>query len=289
MQILTLTSDTGLQDYYVASLKGAILKMMPEVQIVDISHSIKPFDVASAAFQLQCCYRDFPEGTIHLIGVDSEPLIQPPEYSDASSFVSSFPTVMKFNNQYFISNDNGFFGAFLDDKAPQELWRYTVDLNNVLELKYPMKNCFVPLAKRIIDNDSMSKYTEAVNKYKKALIPKAVIEEYIIRGIIIHIDSFGNLITNISKADFERLPSDAPYSIKFANEKYYIDHISETYNTVQQGERVALFNENNLLEIAINRGARQSTGGADILFGMKLGDRLRIESSPAGSRKTLLF
>ena len=192
MQILTLTSDTGLQDYYVASLKGAILKMMPEVQIVDISHSIKPFDVASAAFQLQCCYRDFPEGTIHLIGVDSEPLIQPPEYSDASSFVSSFPTVMKFNNQYFISNDNGFFGAFLDDKAPQELWRYTVDLNNVLELKYPMKNCFVPLAKRIIDNDSMSKYTEAVNKYKKALIPKAVIEEYIVRGIIIHIDSFGN-------------------------------------------------------------------------------------------------
>jgi len=289
MQILTLTSDTGLQDYYVASLKGAILKMMPEVQIVDISHSIKPFDVASAAFQLQCCYRDFPEGTIHLIGVDSEPLIQPPEYSDASSFVSSFPTVMKFNNQYFISNDNGFFGAFLDDNAPQELWRYTVDLNNVLELKYPMKNCFVPLAKRIIDNDSMSKYTEAVNKYKKALIPKAVIEEYIVRGIIIHIDSFGNLITNISKADFERLPSNAPYSIKFANEKYYIDHISETYNTVQQGERVALFNENNLLEIAINRGARQSTGGADILFGMKLGDRLRIESSPAGSRKTLLF
>ncbi|MCH1479898.1 MAG: SAM-dependent chlorinase/fluorinase [Crocinitomicaceae bacterium] len=289
MQILTLTSDTGLQDYYIASLKGAILKTMPEVQIVDISHSIQPFDVASAAFQMQCCYKDFPDGTIHLIGVDSEPLIQPPEYSDASSFVSSYPTVMKFHNQYFISNDNGFFGAFLDDQEPQELWRYTVDLKNVLELKYPMKNCFVPLAKRIIEKENLETFAEAVNKYKKALIPKAVIEEFIVRGIIIHIDSFGNLITNISKADFERLPQDAPYSIKFANEKYYIDHISETYNAVQQGERVALFNENNLLEIAINRGARQSTGGADILFGMKLGDRLRIESSPAGSRKTLLF
>ena len=151
------------------------------------------------------------------------------------------------------------------------------------------KNCFVPLAKRIIEKENLETFAEAVNKYKKALIPKAVIEEFIVRGIIIHIDSFGNLITNISKADFERLPQDAPYSIKFANEKYYIDHISETYNAVQQGERVALFNENNLLEIAINRGARQSTGGADILFGMKLGDRLRIESSPAGSRKTLLF
>ena len=289
MQILTLTSDTGLQDYYIAALKGAILRTMPEVQIVDISHYIQPFDVASAAFQMQCCYKDFPDGTIHLIGVDSEPLIQPPEYSDASSFVSSYPTVMKFHNQYFISNDNGFFGAFLDDQEPEELWRYTVDLNNALELKYPMKNCFVPLAKRIIEKENLETFAEAVNKYKKALIPKAVIEEYIVRGIVIHIDSFGNLITNISKADFERLPKDAQYSIKFANEIYYIVHISETYNAVQQGERVALFNENNLLEIVINRGARQSTGGADILFGMKLGDRLRIESSPAGSRKTLLF
>jgi hypothetical protein len=262
---------------------------MEKVQIVDVSHSIKPFDVASAAFQMQCCYKDFPDGTIHLIGVDSEPMIQPPEYSDATTFVSSYPTVMKFHNQYFISNDNGFFGAFLDDNEPQELWRYKVDKSNALELKYPMKNCFLHLAKRIMNEQPLSQFTESVNKYKKALIPKAVIEEFIVRGIVIHVDSFGNLITNISKADFDRLPKDAPYEIKFANEKYYIDHISDTYNAVQQGERVALFNENNLLEIAINRGARQSTGGADILFGMKQGDRLRIESSPAGSRKTLLF
>ena len=289
MQILTLTSDTGLQDYYIASLKGAILKAMEGVQIIDVSHSIKPFDVASAAFQMQCCYKDFPDGTIHLIGVDSEPMIQPPEYSDATTFISSHPTVMKFHNQYFISNDNGFFGAFLDDHEPQELWRYKVDKTNTFELKYPMKNCFLHLAKKIMDEEPLSQFTEAVNKYKKALIPKAVIEEFVVRGIVIHIDSFGNLITNISKADFDRLPQDAPYEIKFANEKYYIDHISDTYNSVQQGERVALFNENNLLEIAINRGARQSTGGADILFGMKQGDRLRIESSPAGSRKTLLF
>ena len=289
MQILTLTSDTGLQDYYVAALKGAILKAMVGIQIVDVSHSIKPFDIASAAFQLQCCYKDFPDGTIHLIGVDSEPLIEPPKYSDATSFVSSYPTVMKFNNQYFISNDNGFFGAFLDDNEPQELWRYMVDKKNLLELKYPMKNCFVPLAKKIMNKERFSSFAEAVNKYKKALSPRAVIEEFMIRGIVIHIDSFGNLITNISKADFDRLPPDAPYSIKFANEKYYIDHISDTYNAVQQGERVALFNENNLLEIAINRGARQSTGGADNLFGVKQGDRLRIESTPAGSRTEILF
>ena len=75
MQIITLTTDTGLQDYYVAAIKGEILKDIPNANIIDISHTIKPFDVASATFQLLCCYKDFPIGTIHIVGVDSEPIL----------------------------------------------------------------------------------------------------------------------------------------------------------------------------------------------------------------------
>ena len=105
MQIVTLTSDTGLQDYYVAAMKGAILNQMHQTTIIDISHQIRPFDVANAAFQLRCCYRDFPKGTIHIIGVDSEPIL--------SGDRASFPTIMLFSGQFFISNDNGFFGCFI--------------------------------------------------------------------------------------------------------------------------------------------------------------------------------
>jgi len=286
MQIITLTSDTGIQDYYIASIKGAILKEIPEFQIVDISHSIGAFDVANAAFQLKCCYNDFPKGTIHLIGVDSEPMIVPQEYSDKSNFIPSYPTIMKFNDQYFISNDNGFFGAFLDENQPQELWRYTIDKNNIPELKFPMKNCFVKIAGLIHKGTKISSFATKVSSYKKALIPKALIEELLIRGMVIHIDSFGNLITNVTRQDFERFPSDAPFTIRF-HSAYYIDVISETYNQVQNGERVAIFNENDYLEIAVNRGATTTTGGADRLFGVKLRDTIRIEFEPAGSKKSL--
>ena len=71
MQIITLTSDTGLQDYYVAAMKGAILKLIPNATIIDISHAIKPFDVAEAAYQVQSCYKEFPGGSVPIISVDS--------------------------------------------------------------------------------------------------------------------------------------------------------------------------------------------------------------------------
>ncbi len=286
MQIITLTSDTGIQDHYIASIKGAILKEIPEFQIIDISHSIGAFDVANAAFQLRCCYNDFPKGTIHLIGVDSEPMIVPPEYSDQESFVPSYPTIMKFDDQYFVSNDNGFFGAFLDERTPQELWRYEIDGSNLSELKFPMKNCFVKIAGFLNKGEKLDSFAKKVNTYKKALIPKALIEELLIRGMVIHIDSFGNLITNVTREDFDRFPSDAPFTIRF-HSSYFIDAISETYNQVQNGERVAIFNENDYLEIAVNRGATTTTGGADRLFGVKLRDTIRIEFEPAGSKKTL--
>jgi S-adenosylmethionine hydrolase len=193
---------------------------------------------------------------------------------------------MKFKNQYFISNDNGFFGAFLDEHKPQELWRYNINANNIEEIKFPLKNCFVQIAEKIHKGVDINTFADSVQSYKKAFIPKALIEEFIIRGVVIHVDSFGNLITNITKQDFERYPADAPFTIRFHND-YFIDVISETYNQVQAGEKVAIFNENDFLEIAVNRGATTTTGGADKLFGVKTRDLIKIEFNPKGSLKTL--
>ena len=75
MQIITLTTDMGVRDHYVAALKGAILRHTPNARIIDISHTVRPFDVAEASFYVSSCFDDFPEGTVHVIGVDSEPMI----------------------------------------------------------------------------------------------------------------------------------------------------------------------------------------------------------------------
>ena len=207
MQIITLTTDTGLQDYYVAAIKGEILKDIPNANIIDISHTIKPFDVASATFQLLCCYKDFPIGTIHIVGVDSEPILNGEN--------QSFPTILKLNGHIFICNDNGFFGSLLEGENTESLFRYSDVQKNEEMWQFTTKNCFVPLATKIAMNIPIESFTEKVFTYKKVFIQKPIIDQFTIQGIVIHIDSFGNLITNISRADFNRFGDKTPFTIRF--------------------------------------------------------------------------
>jgi S-adenosyl-L-methionine hydrolase (adenosine-forming) len=279
MQIITLTTDFGLQDYYVAATKGAILNQIPSANIIDISHSIKPFNVAEAVFQLKCCYHTFPAGTIHIIGVDSEPV-----FSETNP---SFPMVMLFKDQYFISNDNGFFGTFLEDDVPEKL--YKLEKPTAIEdyHKFPTKNTFIPLAAMVSNKIDLSEICVESFTYKKAFIQKPTIEHNRMLGNVVHIDAYGNIITNISKKDFDRFGPNTPFTIFYVNKTYFIDTISKTYNDVAMGEKVALFNSSDLLEIAINKGANGSTGGANNLFGVRVGNVITIEFHPPGSAKDI--
>ena len=287
MQIITLTSDIGLRDYYIASVKGKLLQCIENVQLVDITHHIKPFEVAEAAFQVRSCYQSFPAGTIHIVGVDSEPYL-PYKITDSSQENQlTYPTILQFDNHYFITNDNGFIGTFLGEDVPQALYRYTSIENEPDSWTFMMKNCFVHLAEKIAKKTSFSEFTTAVKSYKKAFTPNPIIEHNLIQGNVIHIDHFGNIITNIFKHDFERFGLDVPFTISYQKRNYDIDTISKAYNDVTISERVAIFNDAGRLEIAINRGANGGNGGADRLFGMRLGESVRVTFFPKGSVRNL--
>jgi len=281
MQIITLTTDMGLHDHYVASLKGTILSLAPDARIVDVSHSVKPFNVSEAAFYISCCYRDFPKGTVHIIGVDDEPIV------NFSGSDGSFPSILLFEGHYFISNDNGFFGALLKENQDFEFWQIDDVLSNPKLFLFPTKSMFIPIACRIIQGEDVNTFASKTERFKKAFSLTAVIEQNLIKGNVIHIDSYGNLIVNVTKELFDRFGKDNPFIIYFRKKDYYIDQISTTYNEVSEGEKVAIFNENGLLEIAINRGANGSSGGAEKLFGVHLGDVIRIEFIPRGSKVTI--
>ncbi|MDB3907416.1 SAM-dependent chlorinase/fluorinase [Crocinitomicaceae bacterium] len=281
MQILTLTSDMGLDDHYVASLKGKILSAVNSVHIIDVTHAVKPFDVSEASFHIMCCYKDFPKGTIHIIGVDSEPIV------NFGGSDGSFPTIMEFEGQYFICNDNGFYGAFLQEKRPEAMWRIESFMKDPTSFKFPTKNILAQAAIDLMQGKKPSELGVAANGYKSALALMAVSETNLIKGHVIHVDSYGNAITNVHQTLFERFGNGVPFILYFKRKDYFIDHISNTYNEVAQGEKVATFNENGFLEIAINRGANASSGGAEQLFGLHKNDVVRIEFTPKGSRETL--
>ncbi len=281
LKLLTLTSDLGLNDHYVASIKGSILKSDPEVQIIDLSHDIVPFDTSHGAFVLRSCYKNFPTGTVHVIAIDTEPIV------NFGGSDGSFPCIMEIDKQYIISNDNGFFGTFLGERKPDNLWRIDDVLSNPKLFKFPSKSMLVPAAIQILNGKKPEAFCSEQIRFKRAFSSISIVEKNLIIGNIVHLDSYGNAITNIDIELFERVGDNHPFTIVFSRKEYYIDQISNTYNEVAPGERLALFNENGLLEIAINRGANQGNGGAEKLLGFKKGDQVRIEFTPRGSKDTL--
>lgn len=271
----------GLNDHYVASLKGSLLKSASDIHIVDISHAVRAFDISEASFHVKSCYKDFPDGTAHVIGVDSEPIV------NFGGSDGSFPSIMLFEKQFFISCDNGFFGALLGENRPDGFWRIDDVMSNDRLFKFPTKNVLIPAAIRILNGDMPDQFGTATDDYKSALNPVAVSETNLIKGYVIHIDNYGNAITNIDQELFGRFGEETPFVLYFKRKDYFIDQISGAYNEVPQGEKVAIFNDNGFLEIAINRGANGSTGGAEQLFGLHVNDMIRVEFTPPGSRDTI--
>ena len=281
MQIITLTTDLGLKDHYVAAVKGTLYSLNPTVSIVDISHEIRPFDVAEAAYYLRACFETFPVGTIHIVDVDSEPMV------NFGGSEGSFPSILVFKGHYFIGNDNGFFGSFLQENKATAFYRIDDVLSKISLFKFPSKNIFAPIANKIVQGATLDSFASPFDHFKKALESNAIVETNLIKGKVVHIDNFGNIITDVHYSLIDRFAKDIPFTIYYRNKDYYIEEISATYNSVPVGEKVAIYNDQGFLEIAINRGANSSNGGAEKLFGVRIGDIVRIEFTPKGSHNTL--
>ena len=263
MKIITLTTDMGLKDYYVASVKGTILSQYPEAVIVDISHQIAPFDVVQAFFVLSNCYKDFPKGTIHIIGVN-------PFETDNIRHL-----LIEHEGHYFIGADNGIF-SLLFSKNPANIYELNL-VEDTLTQSFPTKNIFTIAATHIAKGgrpEIIGSRTDSLNKLQ---LFRATAESNIIKGTVIYIDSYGNVITNISIQLFNEVRKNRPFKIYLTRAGYTISKISKNYNEVPEGEKLALFSSSGHLEIAINKGVEGSGGGANKLFGLKISDTITIE------------
>jgi len=283
MKIITLTSDMGHRDYYVGVLKGSIYKRVPDVNLVDISHEVSPFNILEASYHLRSSIADFPDETIHLIAVNSEPNIN----INQPSSNDEWPMVMRYMNQYFVGIDNGIFSLILRDDVAQGFFRMTESMTRPDAARFPAKNLLARIAADIANGISLDSLGEQTDYCKKALALTPISDENVIVGHVVHIDRFGNLISNISQDLFRRVGRDFPFTIFFRNKNYFIDKICDNYHEVPHGERLAMFNSIGLLEIAINQGALGNGGGANTLFGVKVNDVVRIEFTPPGSKESL--
>ena len=257
MSIITLTSDWGLKDHYLASVKGAFLRSIPEVTLIDISHQIPPFDLNQASFILKSAYKNFPEGTIHIVGVNTEASIEMPH------------VLIKYNKHYFIGADNGVF-ALMFDETPELIIELDI-IQTSNHFSFSTKDVFVQAAMHLIEGNDIMLLGEKREFLTNKISFKPVIETNLIKGKVIYIDSYQNVITNITEDSFKEVVKGREFKILLRAGSYEIANISKSYMDVSEGELLALFDSENYLEISINKGK------ASGLLGLGIDDVIRIE------------
>ncbi len=244
MAIVTLLTDSGESDHYVAAIKAKIISINPGIRVEDISHQIKPADIAHAAFVLRAVFRDFPKGTVHLVGVDSTG-------NRGDAYIA-----LQMEDHFFVGCDNGLFGL-ISDKPQQQL----VELNaiNSISTTFPERDVFAHAACKLASGVSITNLGRPMPQFRKMIDRQVKATKKQITGSIIRVDSVGNLITNISKETFELLSKGKVYTIQFGGEKFR--RINTQYNQAEQGECFIVFNSLNLLEIGIfKRNASELLG-----------------------------
>jgi len=256
MSIITLTTDWGLKDHYLGAVKGTILNTLPDAKIVDISHKVPPFDLHQASFILKNCYKNFPKGTIHIIGIKSDASIETPH------------TAILADDHYFVGSDNGIFSLILD-KKPDKI----VELEIYQDSDYftfSTRDIFIKAACHLAEGKNI----EDLGTLKKELFQKMtfepVIEDNVIRCKVIYIDSYENVIVNVTEKLFKKVGQNRRFSIFIKTLGHEINTISKSYHDVDISEMLAVFDSNGYLEIAINEGKASS------LLGLKFDDIMQI-------------
>jgi S-adenosyl-L-methionine hydrolase (adenosine-forming) len=254
MAIITLISDFGLKDHYVSSVKGAILKQLPTATIIDISHQIEKYNIQGAAFILKETFSSFPPKTVHIIGLLTE-------LKNTGGYVA-----VEHAGQFFIAADNGVF-SLLFDEAPKKVFQIPMPAS--VNLSFPVRDIFAIIACKLAGGAEI----ESVGIPKEGLLQRlpfrATTMGSNIRGSIVYIDSYDNVITNVDRALFNQVGKGQPFVIELARGTQ-IEKISREYNDVPEGEILALFNASNYLEIAMRNGKLSS------LLGMQLNHSITI-------------
>lgn len=259
-KVITLLTDFGERDPYVASMKGVILGINPEAKIVDITHQIPPQDILEAAYTLFTSYRYFPKGTIHIIVVD-------PGVGSRRRIIA-----LKTENYIFIAPDNGVLSLILKKKKIKEI----IEITNEKYFLKPVsdtfhgRDIFSPVAAYLSRGTPLRNLGKKIKKIKELKIATPEIKKGKLIGRIIHIDRFGNLVTNVDREILSKL--------KIKNEKAKIEigkrkiaGVKRSYVSVGKGELLALFGSSGFLEVSVN------LGNASKVLGVKRGEKIEVE------------
>lgn len=257
MNLITLTTDFGMHDWFVGTMKAVILGINPKASVIDITHEIPPGDVRAGAFVLAASYKFAPKGTVHVVVVD--PGVGSPRRAIA----------VKTTNYFFVGPDNGVLSWALRHEKIRAAKQITNERFQLQPLSrtFHGRDVFAPVAAHLSNGLPIRLLGPDALDIVKLPWPEPIRRDNVIKGEIVYIDRFGNAITNISQIDLSS--TDAPRACVTAGQKLKCS-IGEYYGAVGRGKPVAVFGSSGLLEIAVN------CGNASKQFNLSVGKKVTV-------------
>ena len=258
--ILTLTTDFGLSDHYVGAMKGVILGICPDAEIVDITHQVSPYAIGEGAFTIAQAYRYFPPRTVHVVVVD-------PGVGSGRR-----PIVVEAAERLFVGPDNGVFGMiFAREEHTVRLIQNRQYFREPVSHTFHGRDIFAPVAAHLAAGVAPSRIGEILKDYVRPPfeIPRQTsVQTWV--GEILKVDRFGNVITNFLAADF---PALAELTVGQAKAR----RLLRSYTEAPEGELAVIAGSSGYLELSLNRGSAAEK------IGCRAGDVCEIRVGPPGT------
>lgn len=248
--IITLTTDYGTNDHLVGTLKGVILKINPEVSIVDITHNVAPFDLLDGALAIGAAYSYFPPRTIHVVVVD------PGVGTDRR------PLLVTAENQYFVAPDNGVLSAVYEREENVVVRHATAEhyFLQPVSNTFHGRDIFAPIAAWLSKGWQTASMGEPIADFKRFALPRPKTAEGVLKGIVMRVDAFGNLVTNFKREDLpEASPENGTLHLQVGNQQ--VSRLVATFAQGNAGEAIAYLGSSGYIEIGINKGNASRTLG----------------------------
>ena len=252
--IVTLTTDFGLSDHFVGAIKGVILNLNPEAEIIDISHEVRSHDILDGAFTIAQAYRFFPNHTIHMVVVD-------PGVGSQRR-----PILVSAGIYRFICPDNGVLSFILAREEEHEVRHVTSDYYFLSPVSntFHARDIFAPIAGWLSRGVELAKFGDPITDYVRFAVPRPkAVNEKTVKGVVLKVDRFGNAITNISAQDVPLLFQQNPPPFRITAGKGEITKLNQFYAQSAPGDLFAIVGSGGYLELATNRGSAARLLGVD--------------------------
>jgi S-adenosylmethionine hydrolase len=244
--LITLTTDFGISDHFVGTIKGVILGIAPDARIVDISHSVQAFDVLDGALTISQAYAYFPSGTVHMVVID-------PGVGTARR-----PILVTSERHYFVAPDNGVMSLIYDREQRLSVREvkaehyYLQPVSNT----FHARDIFSPVAAYLAKGVDSDRFGEEITDFVRFSAPKPkATGANGLRGVVLKVDRFGNIITNITQQDAPALFQETPPAFKITIGKREITELKSAYAIGAPGEVFGILGSMGFLEIAANRNS----------------------------------